>query len=225
MSLREEIAVKCPNCNKESLYHVWGVIDTATDPDMKERVRNKELFSFTCSHCGVQSVVLYAFLYHQVEDKIMIYHVEREEDIPQGCEQFIGENLPKDTKKAIKNYLSEGYRIRVVSSHNELLEKLFIFEAGLDDRIVELAKWLFLNQIADLVKDKNIQEVRFYLNEDREKCLDIIYEDETSISPIMEEDFYEAVVNTFKDNFDDDLESNLVINFPWAMQILEPFFD
>ncbi len=39
----------------------------------------------------------------------------------------------------------EDYLYRFVQSKNELREKLFIFDAGLDNRAIEILKFLYIN--------------------------------------------------------------------------------
>lgn len=43
--------------------------------------------------------------------------------------------------------MGDRYRFRVVSDRNQLKEKIFIFDADLDDRIIELAKLVAASQI------------------------------------------------------------------------------
>ena len=80
MSRCHEEIIKCPNCGHETPFTIWESINTTLNPELKEKVRSDELFKFTCHHCGLTALVDYPFLYHQMEDKIMIYYTSNRED-------------------------------------------------------------------------------------------------------------------------------------------------
>ena len=75
MSSREFSTVTCPECGKEDEFITWRSINTMLDPEMKEKVRTGEAFTWTCPHCGHTATVQYTTLYHQMEDQVMIYLV------------------------------------------------------------------------------------------------------------------------------------------------------
>ena len=138
MSKRETIQYECPQCGKASDFVIWNSVNTELDPETKQAVRDCSLFTFHCPECGSVTRVLYPFLYHQMEDKLMIHFVDDEE----RAKNII--NYIKNEESGMLNELSEnGYIVRVVMSIHALLEKLAIFDAGLDDRIVELSKMVF----------------------------------------------------------------------------------
>ena len=44
--------VTCPSCHHEGDFEVWDSINTALDPEMKEKVLNQSIFLYTCPSCG-----------------------------------------------------------------------------------------------------------------------------------------------------------------------------
>lgn len=80
-----------------------------------------------------------------MEDRIMIYYVQNEEDYESACNMFSGEDMPE----IFENLMAEKYLYRIVTSPGELREKIIIFDNGLDDRVIEIAK------IFTLVRQKN----------------------------------------------------------------------
>ena len=46
-----------------------------------------------------------------------------------------------DERKFLLSMLKEDYQYRIVSSRNEMVEKILIFDAGLDDKPLELLKY------------------------------------------------------------------------------------
>ena len=71
----------------------------------------------------------------------MIYLVS-ESDVEKTYEMFHGEN-------ALADFHTEKYLNRIVTSANELVEKIHIFDAGKDDRIIELVKLLVANSLLE----------------------------------------------------------------------------
>lgn len=44
--------VTCPSCHHEGDFELWDSINTALDPEMKEKVLNQSIFLYTCPSCG-----------------------------------------------------------------------------------------------------------------------------------------------------------------------------
>jgi len=86
--------VTCPSCHHEGDFELWDSINTALDPEMKEKVLNKSIFLYTCPSCGETFRLNYPTLYHQMEDLIMIYLVS-ESEVEKTYEMFYGEKWDK----------------------------------------------------------------------------------------------------------------------------------
>ena len=138
--------VTCPSCHHEGDFELWDSINTALDPEMKEKVLNQSIFLYTCPSCGKTFRLDYATLYHQMEDLIMIYLVS-ESEVEKTYEMFYGENALFDFRT--KNYLD-----RIVTSPNQRVEKIQIFDTGKDDRIMELVILL----VADSLHENNLNK-------------------------------------------------------------------
>ena len=80
MSRSRLISITCPECQKESDFRIWESINTMLNPEMKSAVRDRSAFLFTCPECGAKKYVDYGFLYHQMEDHIMIHYVNSDEN-------------------------------------------------------------------------------------------------------------------------------------------------
>ena len=92
MSSHREINVTCPQCHKENSCVIWSSINTALDPEMKKAVRDRSAFQFICPDCGARTTLVYGFLYHQMEDHIMIQYAASdeaaEEEVPEELLSF-----------------------------------------------------------------------------------------------------------------------------------------
>ncbi len=124
MSKQSTINLKCPKCGLEHPVTIWESLETDVDAEFKDSVIDRSLFMAECPGCGEKTEIEQDFLYVHKERKWKIYYACTDESEKKILTE-LGESDVKD-----------GYRIRVVSSKNELLEKIFILDAGLDDRIV-----------------------------------------------------------------------------------------
>ena len=160
MSKERTETITCPDCGKKSEFTIWESINTMVDPQTKSAVRDLSLFQFTCPNCGSQTFINYGFLYHQMEDKIMIQYAPTEEYAEQFKKQiefFRSGDLPA----VMRSVLSDNYLLRIVRSINEFQEKLSIFDAGLDDRIVEMYKIMILPLVFKQVPEPEEAEMFF----------------------------------------------------------------
>ena len=101
-------------------------VNAATQPDLREKVRNWTLFTWTCPHCGTVGLLKFPFLYHDPAEHLMLVLT----DTPLGAD-----GVP------------EGYIGRQVRSVGALIEKIKIFDAGLDDLIIELCKYVTCQEL------------------------------------------------------------------------------
>ena len=99
MSRHSVEKITCPKCGKESEFIVWSSINTVLDPEMYEKVRNWEAFAFRCSDCGHVAGVDYGFLYHQMNDEMMIYYVPNPDAVEETYNMF-----RRCTKKLFVSY-------------------------------------------------------------------------------------------------------------------------
>ena len=121
----------CSECGLEQLFTVYNSVNVSLNPDAKEKLIKGELTAFTCDACGHQVEMVYPLLYHDMENKLMIYMDPNGQLDLNGIEnkQFMFGTL-----------LNESYRYRIVSTREEMVEKIYIFDHELDDKALELLK-------------------------------------------------------------------------------------
>ena len=147
MSQSQMQEITCPKCGKKQFFRVWDSINTMEDPPLKEAVRNDEAFSFHCGDCGASAVLHYNFIYHEPAEKLFIVCSADGSDY----------TAMKETLTAEDNAF-KGYTKRIVLSHNAFKEKLLIFDAGFNDKIVEVMRavfmpmWMLITRIRGLMK-------------------------------------------------------------------------
>ncbi len=131
MSLTAKANGVCSKCGQTTEITVYKSINTADNPELKEKVKNGSLFLWECPHCGTVNLARYETLYHDPQKKLMLWLV------PDG-------KISETQMQAITNHTKAmgGYTLRLVRDMGELMDMVLIFFAGLDDVVIELCKWV-----------------------------------------------------------------------------------
>ena len=215
MSKRSKEKLICSKCGKEGEFVVWHSLNAMLNPYEKKVLMDGNLFKYTCPHCGAVSTVVYDFLYHQMEDQTMIQLATSEEAVPQSIEVFAslmdGELMPGISK------MNADYRLRIVKSQNSLREKIYIFDQGLDDRVIELMKVAMIAHIAETQPEFDIQEIFLEIGEARPKNFAILLVGGTWASM----KFPQGLYNDLRDAFitpGDDGKREYFVNRDWALE-------
>lgn len=147
-----EDSVICPVCGHEQEITVTPTVNVTTDPEMREKVLSGEIFLFTCDKCGFQGFAGFPMVYEDKETNggFLLYLEPDCEDREVGIEGDIADQVIYREKP-----------MRLVTDINSLKEKIFIFEAGLDDRVMELFKMLALTKLESDDESKKPDELRF----------------------------------------------------------------
>ena len=116
----------CSRCGAEHRLDLPQSVNAVASPEFKEKVRSGELFTWTCPHCGTANLLTVPFLYHDPSEHLMLV-------------------LSETPLKA--DGVPEGYVGRQVRSVGELVEKIKIFDAGLDDLTLELCKFVTCQEL------------------------------------------------------------------------------
>lgn len=136
--------VTCPKCGAESEIKVYKTVNPTTDPAYREQLLNGELLKFTCDKCGGVAQLRYPLLYNDMKNNFMVYYIpeiDRETLTDEVLEREYGD--------------LEGITRRLVPGYNELKEKIHIFEANLDDKVIEVVK----AALKDVVEKRTGEEV------------------------------------------------------------------
>lgn len=201
--------ITCPKCGKKHPFTVWDSINTLEYPEMKEKVRNDEAFRYRCPHCGATAILNYNFLYHQQEDKVLIF-VDADGSSYEEMEKVM----------TTRGNAFDGYQKRIVLSYNEFKEKLLILDAGLDDRIVEIIKSSIWDNVEARYKDKHIDEIYFATNEDGEHGFLFRKEGKMIASMEFDTSLYNAIREAALFRINAVSQNDLIINRAWAQKIV-----
>lgn len=131
MSIINEALAPCSKCGQQHKVIIYKSINTADNPELKAKVADGSLFLWECPHCGQMNLARYETLYHDPAGKLMVWL------IPAG-------EISEAQMKAITMHTKAmgGYTLRRVNDMGTLMEKVLIAEAGLDDIVLEMCKYV-----------------------------------------------------------------------------------
>lgn len=131
MSIITEALAPCSKCGRQHKIIIYRSINVSENPELKEKVKDGSLFLWECPHCGQVNLARYETLYHDPAGKLMVWL------LPEG-------DLPESQMEAITRHTKAmgGYTLRRVNDTGSLMEKVLINEAGLDDAVVEMCKYV-----------------------------------------------------------------------------------
>ncbi len=144
MSTRKTYSIRCPQCQHEQQAELYEAVNVAQQPELKTALFENRLNRVQCASCEASFRIDKPLLYHDADRNILIHWmpdtvVSREEildEFDRSMEELRGV-LPPDI---------EPPRVRLVFTRTELVELIFIIEAGMEERVVEYIKYTIHTQ-------------------------------------------------------------------------------
>ena len=143
----------CSSCGEPHEVEVWSRINVGENPGLKASVKDGSLFVWECPHCGTRNLVQSQTLYHDPGMRLMIWRP--------------GADLQESQIKALEAQLEkasdalEGYVLRQVDDIGTLIEKVNIADAGLDDCVIEMCKYVTKMELTEKGGSKTILDAPF----------------------------------------------------------------
>ena len=218
MSRRSQQEFTCPVCKKTSHFTVWDCINTSIDPQMKQAVRDGSAFLFTCPHCGKDIQLQYDFLYHQMEDRIMIHVVRTAENVQEDMEMISG---IKDYDMLIPGLRENGYLMRVVRSQKDLQEKLQIFDIGQDDRLVEIYKIFLLARYQERHPKFKKTELLYFHGDDENQGMIVLGDSKLGVVFEIEQKLYQDISDLYLPLMKDIRDEDPIVDRKWALHFFK----
>ncbi len=147
MSIINETLAPCSKCGNQSKITIYRSINIADNPEFKDKVKDGSLFLWECPHCGTVNLAKYETLYHDPDTKLMVWL------IPDG-------EISESQMQSITMHTKAmgGYTLRRVNNMGALMEKVLIHEAGLDDAVLEMCKYVTKMEMLEKMIDKSQAE-------------------------------------------------------------------
>ena len=134
---------QCSRCGSRCKVTVYDGINVRETPELKAQILDGSLFVWECPHCGARNLVRSQTLYHDPDGKLMVW-------LTQGSPEL------EERARAAYGSLAElkDFTLRFVDDAGSLIEKVKIFDAGLDDVVMEMAKYVTRMEICGSLKDR-----------------------------------------------------------------------
>jgi hypothetical protein len=140
MSQSKTFNIKCPSCGVQQDVELYEAVNAGAEPELKQALLENRLNRVECIDCEASFRVDMPMLYSDLQHNILIHWIPATaelteeqviEEFDQSLEQ-INEMLPADI--AAPN-------VCLVLTRVELVELVYIIEAGLNQRVVEYVKY------------------------------------------------------------------------------------
>ena len=184
-------------------------------PEEKKQVLDGSFFVYTCPDCGEKMNVVYPLLYDDMAKALMIYL------LPDQTEEALAKlNAQQKTWSEDMLKAAKVCTMRAVRSINELAEKIKIYDAGLDDRFVELAKAFVFAQFLKQTPGCQVVQVLFERQEEKDGLV-IFSKEGKQYWVEFPEGLYDEVVSMFEDKVKTSADTEYtLIDAGWSMKIL-----
>ncbi len=143
-SMTGKAQMRCSRCGQLHEITLHSSINAMQEPALKASVKDGSLFVWECPHCGTANLARYACLYHDPQERLMIWL------LPDGP-------VPETASVAATLDSLDGYTLRRVKDVGSLIEKVNLFDAGLEDTVMEMCKYVTRMELAE--KDRSLADI------------------------------------------------------------------
>ncbi len=135
MSKAAPASLNCPFCGTAQEVNLYDSVNVSVDPELKDAVLEQTINTFNCFNCSKNVSVHKNLLYHDMDNKLLIYLLDWESE------------AEAESTVSFFSLLFAYQKMRSVRSLNHLKEKILIFENGLNDYIIEIIKCAFAEKL------------------------------------------------------------------------------
>lgn len=168
MSQSNIYTISCPQCQASAEVELYDSINVQTDPVLRGALMENQLNAVTCGGCGHAYRIDKPLLYSDPDRRMLIYWIPTgDEDHEQGEEAF--RNMVSQMTRLMPEDVSLP-EIHLVFTRTELIERIFMREAGLDERIIEYIKYMILVKNLEQVSPRE-KALLFNAEDSNEKSL------------------------------------------------------
>lgn len=220
MSNTTMITAQCPHCNADIEIPYVEEVNVEKQPEAKAAILSGDFFKYTCPECGKDISTAGPLLYHDPAVPTMLYFV------PSGFDAStdkLDEML--SLIQGMEGDKASLYQARLIPTIDKLLEKIYIQDAKLDDRVVELVKLAYLKHYGRELQTKgSIHATLFMPSKDgNDAQIIFIFEETHDMATVdFSEDFYAYFATEYSEQLAKEAEINQfrVIDEKWAANFL-----
>ena len=207
MSRTKELKYTCPYCGREFDITVYESVNSEQDPDLRDACLSGDLFRHSCPHCNTDFMVQYPLVYSDPKNKFVIW---------------LSANTGEESimKAAAGPLLKQGYKLRRCATIREFTEKIQIFEDGVSDIAVELAKYDSFIEFIDNRRGNpaDVTSVEYQRVNDGVMKINVRTDDK-GLSFLIPMDLLEEEIRAESDRFAVNEEEFPLINSDWIISL------
>lgn len=192
--------IRCLHCRRHFNVREYQKVELPRQEELIPYILDGSIFEFECPHCREEYTVLKdqeEFIIDNQEKKYRIYYSDNEYD--SGVKLMQVSHGLGITSEEEKNFVLEvraldedGYRIRFEANYSASVEKMVIFEAGLNDVAVELLK-----SFMELQYEFDKEFDRLVFIDDQDRAFVGVQDDRPVFAVEFDEEEYEAILEEF----------------------------
>jgi predicted nucleic-acid-binding Zn-ribbon protein len=191
-----EAEITCPKCRHCQKRTLRNLVNVTTDPQLKLGILTDSLFMMTCKNCGNSFLINHELLYIDEKADLTIL-------VAPDLEKLDLSSVRLEAKTSIN---------RIVTSVIDLKEKIVIFDAGLDDRAIELSKAYIT------YRNTQIENLRFLMQDPGKELTFAISDTNHENQAIkLEYHFYEKLLKLTQNHAESD--DYYLIDSNWAYNL------
>ena len=194
--------IRCLHCRRHFGIREYQKIELPRQRELIPYLLDATIFEFECPYCREEHTVLIdqdEFIIDNYVKKYRIYYSDNEYDSSVKLMQVshglgIISEEDKDFVLEVRALDEQGYRIRFETNYSAVVEKMVIFEAGLNDVAVELLK-AFMELQYNFEKDYDA--LLFFDDANEEKSFIGVHEGCPVFMLEFDEEEYKAILEAF----------------------------
>ena len=152
------VQARCRHCGMEEEIPAYNIINVKENPELKEQLLEGKFFIWTCRRCGTDNLIRYPLLYHDPDQKLLVW---------------LSDGNAEVEAKMVETFSEEAgladYTARMVDTPGDLMEKIKIYDAGLEDVPMEICKFVIRQEL-----DKDV-DLKFFRMEGADNRLLLTY--------------------------------------------------
>lgn len=205
-----KIDYTCSKCKSTFEIPIFPYINFHENPEYYAKVKDLEIFKVKCDKCSNEEYVKYDCLIVDPIHKYFLYlfNSQNVEAFRKSVDYFVNVILQKDQ---IQDW--DQIQTRLVLDLNELIEKMQIFEIGLNDKAIEIIKRGLI--------ERNLSNSNILLFDGiNETNLEFIKMSEKPEKITVNIEFYNRIIENVNKMKDEKINFDLV-NQDWVLKRIE----
>jgi len=212
MSIRLKEKITCPKCGFVYEKECFPSVDAAADPELRARVVSGEICVASCPSCKVTTRLIYPCMYQDAEKGFAVYFLPRTES------RSVSVNGEMEALMEDKTVRTR----RLVDDYTELMEKIAIFENGLDDRVMELFKAYTALSMISAPKDGFKPDTLIFQGyADSERFMMLGFHEKEIHQLSVPKKLYDSLEEAMKGRAWDPGDDFIMVDMLWALDLLK----